>query len=354
MALISLRQLLDHAAANGYGVPAYNITNLETMQAVLEAANQTESPVLMQASRTARAYIGDAMLKQMIKGAVETYPKLPIVMHLDHGNEFNTCFSAMELGFTSVMMDGSLEVDAETPAGYDHNVMVTKSVVELAHARGVSVEGELGIPDSHQRPPRGVEGGEGIAETPEKAPMLTDPDEARAFVDATGVDALAVAVGTSHGAYQFVRQPSGEILVLDRIKALHAALPNTHLVVHGASAIPEDLQEMINANGGDLPATEGVPLEETEAAIKAGLRKINIDTDLRLAMTGALRAFLADNPTCFDVRSMLTPARDRMRDIAIDRNERFGVAGQAGKIRPVPLPQMADSYTAGVLRARSA
>jgi len=354
MALITLRQLLDHAAENGYGMPAFNITNLETLQAVLEAADRTDSPVLIQASRSARKHMDDVFLKHLVLGAVERYPHLPICMHLDHGNAFDTCLSAMNLGFTSVMMDGSLKSDARTPSTYDYNVEVTSTVVHLAHARGISVEGEIGILGSLETGAGDKEDGHGFEGTLDKAQLLTDPAQARQFVAETGVDALAVAIGTSHGAYKFSRRPTGDILAMNVIEAIHAQLPDTHLVMHGASTIPEDLQQLVNAHGGEIPATFGVPLEEVERGIRSGVRKVNIDTDIRMAMTGSMRKYLTENRSSFDIRGVLVPGRDRAATLCIERNERFGCAGMASKIRPLSLSQMADRYAAGNLRQKVA
>ncbi|HHG89699.1 MAG TPA: fructose-bisphosphate aldolase class II [Devosia sp.] len=351
MALISLRQLLDHAGENGYGMPAFNITNLETLQSVMQAADKTNSPVLLQASRSARKYVDDIFIKHMFMAAAERYPHLPVCVHLDHGNELSTCMSAMELGFTSVMMDGSLMADAKTPSNFDYNVSETSAVVEMAHARGVSVEGEIGVLGSLETGEGEKEDGHGFEGKLEKKQLLTDPEEAKAFVEATGVDALAVAIGTSHGAYKFSRRPSGDILAMDLIDEIHASLPNTHLVMHGASTIPEDLQALINDHGGDIPTTFGVPLEEVERGIKNGVRKVNIDTDIRMAMSGSMRKFLTENRSTFDLRAILQPGRERVVALCAERNERFGCAGMADKIRPLTLPQMADRYAAGQMRA---
>jgi fructose-bisphosphate aldolase class II len=354
MALISMRQLLDHAGENGYGMPAFNITNLETLQAVMEAADKTNSPVLLQASRSARKYMDDVLLKHMILGVAERYPHLPVVMHLDHGNELSTCLSAMEMGFTSVMMDGSLKADAKTPSDYDYNVEVTKSVVEIAHARGVSVEGELGVLGSLETGEGEKEDGHGFEGKLSKKELLTDPDQALDFVSKTGVDALAVAIGTSHGAYKFSRRPDGDVLAMDVIEAIHKKLPDTHLVMHGASTIPDDLQALINDHGGNIAPTFGVPLSEVERGIKSGVRKINIDTDNRMAFTGSARKYLMDNKSSFDIRSMLKAGRDRSIALCIERNERFGCAGMADKIKPLTLNQMADRYVSGVTKTKVA
>ena len=351
MALISLRQLLDHASQNGYGMPAFNITNLETLTSVMEAADKTNSPVILQASRSARKYVGDVFIKHMFLAAAERYPHIPVCVHQDHGNELATCMSAMELGFSSVMMDGSLLADAKTPSDFEYNVSETRSVVEVAHARGVSVEGELGVLGSLETGTGEKEDGHGFEGQLEIQKLLTDPDEAKTFVEATGVDALAVAIGTSHGAYKFSRRPSGDILAMDLIDKIHAMLPNTHLVMHGASTIPEDLQALINENGGDIPTTFGVPLEEVERGIKSGVRKVNIDTDIRMAMSGSIRKFLRENRSVFDLRAIFKPGRERVVALCAERNERFGCAGMADKIRPVSLSQMADRYAGGLMRA---
>lgn len=354
MALITLRQLLDHAAENGYGMPAFNITNLETLQAVMEAADKTGSPVLVQASRSARKYVDDVFIKHLFLGAIERYPHLPVCVHLDHGNELGTCLSAMELGFSSVMMDGSLMADAKTPSSYEYNVEVTAEVVEQAHARGVSVEGEIGVLGSLETGEGEKEDGHGFEGKLDKNQLVTDPEEAERFVEATGVDALAVAVGTSHGAYKFTRRPDGDILYMNVIEAINKRLPETHLVMHGASTVPQDLQDLINAYGGDIPATFGVPLEEVERGIRHGVRKVNIDTDIRMAMTGSMRKYLQENRSSFDIRAVLKPGRDRTVALCVERFERFGCAGMAAKIKPLPLNVMADHYSAGLYRRRVA
>lgn len=354
MALISLRQLLDHAGEFGYGMPAFNITNLETLQGVMAAAARTESPVLLQASRSARSYMDDVFLKHMIMAAVERYPHLPVCMHLDHGNDFNTCLSAMDMGFTSVMMDGSLKADAKTPSDYTYNRDVTAAVVEFSHQRGVSVEGEIGVLGSLETGEGEKEDGHGFEGKIEKDKLLTDPDQAELFVHETGVDALAVAIGTSHGAYKFSRRPTGDILAMDVIEAIHKRLPETHLVMHGASTIPDDLQALINDHGGAIPATFGVPLEEVERGIRSGVRKINIDTDIRMAITGSMRKYLGDNPSSFDTRAALHIGRERTTALCVERNERFGCAGMASKIRPLALGAMADRYRGGNLCSKVA
>lgn len=349
MALISLRQLLDHAAENGYGMPAFNITNLETLQAVMEAADQTGSPVLVQASRSARKYADDIFIKHLFAAAIERYPHLPVCVHLDHGNELNTCLSAMEIGFSSVMMDGSLMADAKTPSTYEYNASVTRDVVELAHARGVSVEGEIGVLGSLETGEGEKEDGHGFEGKLEKDMLLTDPAEAERFVRDTGVDALAVAVGTSHGAYKFTRRPDGDILAMRVIEEINKRLPDTHLVMHGASTVPQDLQDLINAYGGDIPSTFGVPLEEVQRGIKMGVRKVNIDTDIRMAMTGSLRKYLTENKSSFDLRAAMKPGRDRTVTLCKERFEMFGCASMAQKITPIPLTAMADRYVSGQL-----
>lgn len=353
MALITLRQLLDHASEYGYGMPAFNITNLETMQGVMEAANRTDSPVLLQASSSARKYIDDVFLKHMFQAAIERYPHLPVCVHLDHGNAPSACFSAMDNGFSSVMMDGSLMSDSKTPSDYAYNVDVTSSVVEMAHARGVSVEGEIGVLGSLETGMGEKEDGHGFEGKLETSQLLTDPQEAFDFVTATNVDALAVAIGTSHGAYKFTRMPTGDILAMNVIEAIHAKLPKTHLVMHGASTIPSDLQDLINQHGGEIPTTFGVPLSEVERGIRSGVRKINIDTDLRMALTGSMRKYLMENKSSFDIRGSLKPGRERITELCVERNERFGCAGMASKIKPVTLHQMADRYTAGLLHPNS-
>ncbi len=349
MALVSLRQLLDHAAENDYGMPAFNINNMEQMLAIMSAADKTDSPVIMQASRGARKYANDTVLKYLIIAAAEMYPDIPICMHQDHGNNAPTCMSAIAAGFSSVMMDGSLEEDGKSPASYDYNVGVTSKVVELAHMVGVSVEGELGCLGSLETGQGDKEDGHGFEGTLDKDMLVTDPDEAADFVAKTKVDALAVAIGTSHGAYKFTRKPTGDILSMDIIKAIHAKLPNTHLVMHGSSSVPQDLQDIINEFGGDMPQTYGVPIEEIEVGIKNGVRKVNIDTDNRMAITGQIRKVLFEKKAEFDPRSYLKPAMAAMEAVCIDRFERFGCAGQASKIKVIPLAEMATRYASGDL-----
>jgi fructose-bisphosphate aldolase, class II len=333
MALVPLRVVLDHAAENGYGVAAFNVNNMEQIQAIMEAAKETDSPVIVQASRGARAYSQDAYLRHLMLAAAELYPQIPIVLHQDHGNSVATCLSAIENGFTSVMMDGSLQEDGKTPADFDYNVRVTAEVVRMAHARGVSVEGELGCLGSLESGQGEQEDGHGAEGVLSHDQLLTDPDEAAQFVEATNVDALAVAIGTSHGAYKFTREPDGDVLAMDRIVAIHARLPNTHLVMHGSSSVPKELQDIINQFGGKIKPTWGVPVEEIQRGIQHGVRKINVDTDNRLAMTGAIRKVLWEHPEKFDLRDYLKPAREAMKKVCIDRMVSFGQAGHASKLR---------------------
>ncbi|MEZ6120830.1 MAG: class II fructose-bisphosphate aldolase [Pirellulaceae bacterium] len=333
MALVPLRTLLDHAAENGYGVAAFNVNNMEQIQAIMEAANETDSPVIIQASRGARSYSQDAYLRHLMLAAVELYPHIPVTMHQDHGNSVETCQSAIENGFTSVMMDGSLEADGKTPASYDYNVDVTKKVVQLAHPKNVSVEGELGCLGSLETGMGDKEDGHGAEGQLSEDQLLTDPEEAERFVAETGVDALAVAIGTSHGAYKFTRQPDGEILAMKRIEEIHKRLPNTHLVMHGSSSVPQELQDIINQFGGNIRQTWGVPVEEIQKGIKHGVRKINVDTDNRLAMTGAIRKVLMESPDKFDPRDYLKPARAAMKQVCVDRMVAFGQAGNASKMK---------------------
>ena len=333
MALVPLRVILDHAAENEYGVAAFNVNNMEQIQAIMEAAQETDSPVIVQASRGARGYSQDAYLRHLMLAAVELYPHIPVVMHQDHGNNVDTCVSAMENGFTSVMMDGSLEADGKTPASYEYNVDVTKQVVDLAHAQGVSVEGELGCLGSLETGMGDQEDGHGAEGVLSREQLLTDPEEAEQFVASTGVDALAVAIGTSHGAYKFSNKPDGEVLAMDRIDAIHARLPNTHLVMHGSSSVPQELQDIINEFGGNMKQTYGVPVEEIQRGIRSGVRKINVDTDNRLAMTGAIRKVLTENKAEFDPRAYLKPAREAMKQVCVARMVAFGQAGHAEKLR---------------------
>jgi fructose-bisphosphate aldolase class II len=333
MALVPLRVLLDHAAENDYGVAALNVNNMEQIQAIMEAADETDSPVIIQASRGARKYSQDNYLRHLMLAAVELYPHIPITMHQDHGNSPETCLSAIENGFTSVMMDGSLEEDGKTPASFDYNVEVTRQVVELAHPKGVSVEGELGCLGSLETGMGDKEDGHGFEGALSKEQLLTDPNQAAEFVEKTNVDALAVAIGTSHGAYKFTQPPSGEVLAMDQIEAIHKKLPNTHLVMHGSSSVPQELQDIINKYGGKIRQTWGVPLEEIQRGIRSGVRKINVDTDNRLAITGAIRKVFAETPEKFDPRDYLKPAREAMKRVCIERMEAFGQAGYASKLR---------------------
>jgi fructose-bisphosphate aldolase, class II len=347
--LISLRQLLDHAAEHGYGVPAFNINNMEQLLAIMAAADRTASPVILQASRGARSYAGDVMLRRMVEAAVETWPAIPICLHLDHGDRPPTCLSAIQNGFTSVMMDGSLEADGKTPASYDYNVAVTAKVTELAHAVGVSVEGELGCLGSLETGHGEKEDGHGAEGVLTRDQLLTDPDQARDFVLRTGVDALAVAIGTSHGAYKFKREPTGDILAMGVIQAIHERLPNTHLVMHGSSSVPQELQDIFNAHGGAIPQTWGVPVREIQLGIRHGVRKINIDTDCRIAMVGQFRRVAAEKKAEFDPRAFLKPAMAALTDLCAQRFEEFGTAGHAAGLRALPLSVMATRYAKGEL-----
>ena len=347
--LISLRQLLDDAAEHGYGVPAFNINNMEQGLAILKAADRVDAPVIIQASRGARNYAGDVMLQAMVKALAEMYPHIPVCMHQDHGNNEATCMTAIQYGFTSVMMDGSLEADASTPASYEYNLDITRRVTEMAHHAGVSVEGELGVLGSLETGEGEQEDGHGATGKLSEDQLLTDPDQAVEFVKDTKVDALAIAMGTSHGAYKFTRKPTGDILAMDVVKAIHARLPDTHLVMHGSSSVPQDLQDIINEFGGEMPQTYGVPVEEIEIGIKNGVRKINIDTDNRMAITGAIRKVLTEKKAEFDPRAYLKPAIAAMEKICIDRFERFNCAGQASKIKAIPLTDMATRYADGSL-----
>ncbi|HAL41519.1 MAG TPA: fructose-bisphosphate aldolase class II [Gammaproteobacteria bacterium] len=349
MALISLRQLLDHAAENDYGVPAFNVNNLEQMRAIMEGADQTDSPVIVQASAGARKYAGPNFLRHLMLAAVEEFPHIPVVMHQDHGASADVCQRSMQIGFTSVMMDGSLLEDQKTPAEYDYNVSVTGRVVDMAHACGVSVEGELGCLGSLESGMAGEEDGVGAEGQLSMDQLLTDPEQAADFVRQTQVDALAIAIGTSHGAYKFSRPPTGDILAIERVKAIHGRLPNTHLVMHGSSSVPQELLQEINEFGGEIPETYGVPVEEIQQGIRHGVRKVNIDTDLRLASTAAVRRFLAENPGEFDPRKYLAKTQTAMRDVVIARYEAFGTAGNAHKIRANSLESMFIAYSAGEL-----
>ena len=349
MPLISLRQLLDHAAENDYGLPAFNVNNMEQMLAIMKAADATNSPVIMQASRGARKFANDIVLAHLIRAAIEMYPHIPVCMHQDHGNSPQTCMSAVMNGFSSVMMDGSLTEDGKTPSDFAYNVDVTRRVSEMAHMVGASVEGELGHLGSLETGKGEVEDGHGFDGEMSTDMLVTDADEAVEFVKQTKVDALAVAIGTSHGAYKFTRKPDGDILAMDALKEIHAKLPDTHLVMHGSSSVPEELQEVINHYGGEIAPTWGVPLEEIEIGIKNGVRKVNIDTDLRMALTGAIRKVMWTNPAEFDPRKYLAPGVDAMSAVCKDRFERFGSAGQAGNITAIPLSDMAERYSAGSL-----
>ncbi|MBX3707899.1 MAG: fructose-bisphosphate aldolase class II [Pseudomonadales bacterium] len=349
MALISMRQLLDHAAEHDYGVPAFNVNNLEQMRAIMEGAHETMSPVIVQASAGARKYAGPNFLRHLILAAIEEFPHIPIVMHQDHGASPAVCQRSIQMGFSSVMMDGSLEEDQKTPASYEYNVDVTRRTVEMAHACGVSVEGELGCLGSLETGTAGEEDGVGAEGTLSHDMLLTDPEQAADFVKQTGVDALAIAIGTSHGAYKFSRPPTGDILAIDRIREINRRIPNTHLVMHGSSSVPQDLLALINEFGGEIPETYGVPLEEIREGIRHGVRKVNIDTDLRLASTAAVRRFLAKNPSEFDPRKYLAETTKAMKAVVKERYEAFGTAGWAEKIRPLPLERMYERYTKGEL-----
>lgn len=351
MALVSLRQLLDHAAEHSYGLPAFNVNNMEQIQAIMQAANEVDSPVILQASSGARKYAGEPFLRHLILAAVEAYPHIPIVMHQDHGASPIVCLQSMRSGFTSVMMDGSLQEDAKTPSDYDYNVDVTQKVVYMAHAIGVSVEGELGVLGSLESHLAGKEDGGGAEGKLVNAQLLTDPEEAADFVKKTGVDALAIAIGTSHGAYKFTRPPTGEILAIQRIKEINERIPNTHLVMHGSSSVPQEWLKIINDFGGDMGETYGVPVAEIVEGIKYGVRKVNIDTDLRMVSTGALRRFFAENKNVFDPRQFLNAATMAMKDICKARYEAFGSAGYAGKIQPISCEAMAVRYKKGELNA---
>ena len=350
MALVSMRQLLDHAAENDYGVPAFNVNNLEQMRAIMEGAEQTDSPVIVQASAGARKYAGPNFLRHLILAAIEEFPDIPVVMHQDHGASPGACQRSIQLGFSSVMMDGSLLEDQKTPAEYEYNVDVTRMVVAMAHACGVTVEGELGCLGSLETGEAGEEDGVGAEGQLSIEQLLTDPDQAADFIDRTHCDALAIAIGTSHGAYKFSRPPTGDILAIDRIREIHERLPNTHLVMHGSSSVPQDWLAVINENGGEIPETYGVPVEEIQEGIKHGVRKVNIDTDLRLASTGAIRRFMSENKAEFDPRKYLGQAQAAMTEIVISRYESFGTAGNASKIKPIPLESVSDRYTSGELR----
>jgi len=349
MALVSMRELLDHAAANTYGIPAFNVNNLEQVQAVMAAADEVGAPVILQASAGARKYAGEPFIKHLIQAAIEMYPHIPLVMHQDHGQSPDVCQGAINLGFSSVMMDGSLEADGKTIASYDYNVDVTKKVVDMAHKLGVTVEGELGCLGSLETMKGDKEDGHGTDATMTREQLLTDPEQAADFVKKTQLDALAIAIGTSHGAYKFTRKPTGDILAIERIAEIHRRLPNTHLVMHGSSSVPQELLAQINQYGGKMKETYGVPVEEIQKAIQFGVRKINIDTDIRLAMTGAVRKFLAENPDKFDAREWLKPAREAAKQICKQRYIEFGCEGQAAKIKGDTLQVVAGKYAKGEL-----
>ena len=350
MALVSMRQLLDHAAENGYGVPAFNVNNMEQIHAIMQAADECDSPVILQGSAGARKYAGEAFLRHMVDAAVETWPHIPMVMHQDHGASPEVCQRSIRSGFTSVMMDGSLREDMKTPSSYDYNVEVTRKVVEMAHAVGVSVEAELGCLGSLETGEAGEEDGSGAEGTLSRDQLLTDPEQAADFVRETGVDALAIAIGTSHGAYKFSRQPTGDILSIDRIKQIHARIPNTHLVMHGSSSVPQEWLDVIRAHGGRIKETYGVPVDEIREGIRHGVRKVNIDTDIRLAMTGAMRRLMATKPDEFDPRKFLGDATKAAKEICKARFEAFGSAGQASRIRPIALWRMSELYASGKLQ----
>ena len=351
MARITLRQLLDHAAEYSYGVPAFNINNMEQVLAIMEAAKKVDAPVILQASRGARAYAGDIMLVKMVEAAEEMYPNIPVCLHQDHGNNGATCFSALQAGFTSVMMDGSLEADGKTPASYEYNENITKYVTDVAHDVGASVEGELGCLGSLETGMGEAEDGHGFEGKLSMDMLLTDPDEAAEFVKATQCDALAIAMGTSHGAYKFSKKPTGDILAMDRVEAIHKRIPNTHLVMHGSSSVPQELQDLFNEFGGGMPQTYGVPIEEITKGIKFGVRKVNIDTDCRIAITGQFRKVAQQDAKQFDPRKFLAPSIAAMKDLCIDRYERFGTAGNASKIKEIPMADMAKRYADGSLAA---
>ncbi len=349
MSLVSMRQLLDHAAENGYGLPAFNVNNLEQVTAIMEAAHEVGSPVIMQASAGARKYAGEAFLRHLIEAAVEAYPHIPVVMHQDHGQSPAVCMAAIKSGFTSVMMDGSLMEDGKNVASYDYNVAVSREVVKFSHSIGVTVEAELGVLGSLETMMGDKEDGHGADGKMTREQLLTDVAQAADFVKLTQCDALAIAIGTSHGAYKFSRKPTGDILAIDRIKEIHARIPNTHLVMHGSSSVPQELLEEIRQFGGDMKETYGVPVEEIIIGIQNGVRKINIDTDIRLAMTGAIRRFMFENPSKFDPRDYLKPAREAAKMVCKARFLAFGCEGQAAKIKPITLEKMAEQYKNGSL-----
>ncbi len=349
MALVSMRELLDHAATHGYGIPAFNVNNLEQVQAVMSAADEAGAPVILQASAGARKYAGEAFIKHLIQAAIESYPHIPLVMHQDHGQSPAVCQGAIDLGFSSVMMDGSLEADGKTIASYEYNVQVTREVVALAHRVGVTVEGELGCLGSLETMQGDKEDGHGTDATMTMDQLLTDPEQAADFVRQTQLDALAIAIGTSHGAYKFTREPTGDILAIGRIQEINRRLPNTHLVMHGSSSVPQDLLATINQYGGQMKQTYGVPVAEIQKAIQFGVRKINIDTDIRMAMTGAVRKFLHENPDKFDAREWLKPAREAAKALCKQRYIEFGCEGRAAKIKGHSLSVIAAQYSRGEL-----
>ncbi|MDO4249692.1 MAG: fructose-bisphosphate aldolase class II [Neisseria sp.] len=349
MALVSMRQLLDHAAENSYGLPAFNVNNLEQMRAIMEAADQVNAPVIVQASAGARKYAGAPFLRHLILAAIEEFPHIPVVMHQDHGASPDVCQRSIQLGFSSVMMDGSLLEDGKTPSSYEYNVETTRKVVEFSHACGVSVEGEIGVLGNLETGEAGEEDGVGAVGKLSHDQMLTSVEDATRFVRDTGVDALAIAIGTSHGAYKFTRPPTGDVLRIDRIKEIHEALPNTHIVMHGSSSVPQEWLKIINDHGGAIGETYGVPVEEIVEGIKHGVRKVNIDTDLRLASTGAIRKFMAENPAEFDPRKYLAKTVTAMKEICVARYLAFGCEGQASKIKPISLEKMAEKYAKGEL-----
>jgi fructose-bisphosphate aldolase class II len=349
MPLVSMRQLLDHAAENCYGIPAFNVNNLEQVQAVMTAAAEVGAPVILQASAGARKYAGESFIKHLIQAATEAYPHIPLVMHQDHGTSPKICAGAIDLGFGSVMMDGSLMEDGKTPSSYDYNIEVTRKVVQMAHKAGVTVEGELGCLGSLETGEAGEEDGVGAVGKLDHSALLTDPEQAADFVKQTQLDALAIAIGTSHGAYKFSRKPTGDILAIGRVKEINRRIPNTHLVMHGSSSVPHDLLAIINQYGGKMKETYGVPIEEIQEAIKHGVRKINIDTDIRLAMTGAVRKFMSEYPDKFDAREWLKPAREAAYRICKERYLQFGCEGQAAKIKPMTLTDVAQRYSRGEL-----
>ncbi len=352
MALISLRQLLDHAAEHSYGMPAFNVNNMEQIHAIMQAADEVDSPVILQGSAGARKYAGEPFLRHLVEAATEAYPHIPIVMHQDHGSDPGVCLRAIQSGFSSVMMDGSLMPDMKTPSDYEYNVDVTAKVTEMAHAGGVSVEGELGCLGSLETGEMGEEDGHGAEGKLDMDMLLTDPEEAADFVKRTDCDALAIAIGTSHGAYKFTQKPTGQILRIDRVKEIHERIPDTHLVMHGSSSVPEEWLEIINNYGGDMGQTYGVPVEEIVEGIKYGVRKVNIDTDLRMASTGAVRKHLAENKSNFDPRKFLKEATAGMQAICKARFEAFGSAGMASKIRPISLEEMYKRYESGSLKQK--